>query len=50
MSNKSDAARWKQAERDRRKAAGLVEYRKYIKPEWKTKLDEFVKQLEESEK
>ena len=32
--------------REARKEAGLVSYRRYIKPEWASALDELLKKLE----
>lgn len=42
MTNKARQQKY----RDARKEAGLVLYRRYIKPEWTAALDEFLKKLE----
>lgn len=42
MTNKSRQKKFREA----RKEAGLVLYRRYIKPEWIAALDEYLKKLE----
>lgn len=42
MTNKARQQKY----RDARKEAGLVLYRRYIKPEWTAALDEYLKKLE----